>query len=1018
MNKKRKKQNIKNISRILIISLIIIVCASLSILYFNKESTEKLNKSSTDKNTIAMNTLLENKTEKEGIVKASNSQYDTIDAESIILTEYCGNESRVIVSEKIDNYTIKEIDPSAFLNCENLEIIKIPVNIAEYIKEIDGFEKNNDLSNEKYVIYSTIREYTNEYLRYINLTDEEKSKVEVIPKKFKTTLKNMYSNNIQLFASDYLLPLIPTQFDLRNQISIGVENQGILGICYAYATLSSVETNLSLKKNITKDFSEVHAAVLTEQGYGGDFGFIVSDYFDLGYGPVDETSGTYTSKDTIMQRSDSISNTIYNYCASENASVTDSELQTAKNKLLQYTPSYYVMGTTSFKYINGDMKQNNGSSDGGLNLENNTVEETRNAIKMHIMNNGSVASYIANPTPSSVCQSYYGKQVMCSKQSDILAGAHLVSLVGWDDNFSASNFPPSMGVTQDGAYLVLNSWGTSWGNNGYFWISYQDYWVETFAEGVTSVSVGKVSLQNVDITVDSCQYNGQPKTPTIRATYDDTGLRKNIDYTVIEYKNNINAGTGTVVLEGKGRFSGTIEKQFQITKREISWCYSYLDNDNYIYDGTAKEPNVTITDSNKTLIRDVDYTVSYINNINEGTATVIITGIGNYNGTTSKTFTITKNEIELQVEEYSNIYDHNAHGILVKVTNPKSGFTVKYGTDENNLTLDESPEYTNVGTYQIYYKVTADGFDDKTGIATIKILEKDIETTTITLNTDTYTYDGTEKQPQITINDNGITLTKDTDYTVTYSNNVNAGTASVTITGKGNYTESVAKTFNIEKANPQYTIPSEIVAQYGTKLKDIALPENFIWEDDPNTVVGEMGKTNFKCTYTPNDIQNYNIITGIDVTIRTTELLQVNFTKYTAAKIEENENGMYLSRVIPGDTIQDVKNNIETNGKVKFYNDEGLEIKNVYETTKTGMKMEISTETEKIEYTLVVTGDINGDGQVNGIDLLKLARFLVELDTSVKNEYLLAGNAYEDEKVNNVDLLKLARVLVGLDTIY
>ena len=43
--------------------------------------------------------------------------------------------------------------------------IKIPVNIAEYIKEINGFEKNNDLSDENYVIYSTIREYTKEYLK-------------------------------------------------------------------------------------------------------------------------------------------------------------------------------------------------------------------------------------------------------------------------------------------------------------------------------------------------------------------------------------------------------------------------------------------------------------------------------------------------------------------------------------------------------------------------------------------------------------------------------------------------------------------------------------------------------------------------------------------------------------------------------------------------------------------------------------------------------------------------------------
>ena len=70
-----------------------------------------------------------------------------------------------------------------------------------------------------------------------------------------------------------------------------------------------------------------------------------------------------------------------------------------------------------------------------------------------------------------------------------------------------------------------------------------------------------------------------------------------------------------------------------------------------------------------------------------------------------------------------------------------------------------------------------------------------------------------------------------------------------------------------------------------------------------------------------------------------------------------------------------------------------------------------------MEYILTITGDINGDGEINGIDLLKLARYLVQLETNLNNEYLLAGDVYSDEKINNIDLLKLVRVLVGLDTI-
>ena len=62
---------------------------------------------------------------------------------------------------------------------------------------------------------------------------------------------------------------------------------------------------------------------------------------------------------------------------------------------------------------------------------------------------------------------------------------------------------------------------------------------------------------------------------------------------------------------------------------------------NYAYDGKAKTPAVSVTLDGKTLVADVDYTVTYQNNKNIGTATVTITGAGNYTGTVTKAFTIT-----------------------------------------------------------------------------------------------------------------------------------------------------------------------------------------------------------------------------------------------------------------------------------------------------------------------------------------------------------------------------------------
>ena len=105
-----------------------------------------------------------------------------------------------------------------------------------------------------------------------------------------------------------------------------------------------------------------------------------------------------------------------------------------------------------------------------------------------------------------------------------------------------------------------------------------------------------------------------------------------------------------------------------------------------------------------------------------------------------------------------------------------------------------------------------------------------ISKASVTLSTSTYAYDGKAKTPSVNVKVNGKTLKKDTDYTVSYSNNTKVGTAKVTITGKGNYTGSVSKTYiiknNFKKAtvsgisNKSYTgknITQSITVKYNGK---------------------------------------------------------------------------------------------------------------------------------------------------------------------------------------------------------
>ena len=96
---------------------------------------------------------------------------------------------------------------------------------------------------------------------------------------------------------------------------------------------------------------------------------------------------------------------------------------------------------------------------------------------------------------------------------------------------------------------------------------------------------------------------------------------------------------------------------------------------------------------------------------------------------------------------------------------------------------------------------------------------KSLENSAITASLDQteYTYDGTEKEPAVTVKDGTKTLVLGTDYKVTYTNNINAGTATVTIEGMSNYSGTKELTFTIKKVKLTVTASSDVKAYDGTK---------------------------------------------------------------------------------------------------------------------------------------------------------------------------------------------------------
>ena len=318
------------------------------------------------------------------------------------------------------------------------------------------------------------------------------------------------------------------------------------------------------------------------------------------------------------------------------------------------------------------------------------------------------------------------------------------------------------------------------------------------ARGISDTTIGSIPNQT---------YTGNSISALPVITYNGATLTKGTDYT-LTYSNNVNVGTATVTIKGQGNFKGTTSKTFSISARAMSDT-SVANVSSQTYTGNSISPLPTITYNNKTLKKDTDYTLSYSNNTNAGTATITITGKGNFTGTTSKTFSISARA--MSDTSVANISSQTYTG---NVISPLP--TITY----NNKTLKKDTDYTlsysdniNAGTATI--TITGKGNFAGTTSKTFSISARAMSDTSV-VNISSQTYTGNVISPLPTITYNNKTLKKDTDYTLSYSNNINAGTATITITGKGNFTGMTSMTFIITQKSAEKLNISEIANQIYT----------------------------------------------------------------------------------------------------------------------------------------------------------------------------------------------------------
>lgn len=284
----------------------------------------------------------------------------------------------------------------------------------------------------------------------------------------------------------------------------------------------------------------------------------------------------------------------------------------------------------------------------------------------------------------------------------------------------------------------------------------------------------------------------------------------------VEYKNNNSPGMATVTITGTGNCTGQVSAKFKVVK-DIAACKAIVTNKEQVYTGKEILAEVTVDDNGVLLEKAKDYTLSYSNNIEEGTATVVMEGQGYYYGKRELNFEIYKNDIstaEMKFEYDSVLYDGKEK--CPSVTVLYEGKVLKLGEDyevsySNNIDMGKATAIVN-----------GKGSFKNTLLKQFDIYKYKMQEVNVEADQSSYTYDGSVHTPIITVKHNGVVLKQDSDYKLTIGSETEAGEYKATIEGMGQYTGSVDFIYTIEPIvldNADVTLKDTIFTYDGSAKK-------------------------------------------------------------------------------------------------------------------------------------------------------------------------------------------------------
>lgn len=342
-------------------------------------------------------------------------------------------------------------------------------------------------------------------------------------------------------------------------------------------------------------------------------------------------------------------------------------------------------------------------------------------------------------------------------------------------------------------------------------------------EKTLTFKINKAKLQDNDTVIrldkDKYIYEGSAITPEETVIF-KTGtanltLQKGTDYKV-SLKNNNKVGEGTITITGLDpNFTGSVSQKFKIVDSpytpitDKSIAIDFFDpalnkTRTTVYNGEWQTPEMLVynKDTLEKLEEGVDYKTKYGENLNAGKGNVTIIGIGNF--TKEKTVTFTIEKAKLLENSTGILLDQDSYVYTGEKIIPSE--TVIFNTGTKNITLVRNKDYTvslknNIRVGNATITITGKENFEKSVSDLFEIVEKDpvsIKEAKVDIIPRTEIYSGDSKTPKVIVIFNETVLKEGTDYTVLYDKNVNAGTALVTVIGKGSYTDNVTDTFVIE----------------------------------------------------------------------------------------------------------------------------------------------------------------------------------------------------------------------------